>query len=591
MDKPAGDDAADTQPDPPGAMPRELALRRKAEQVAHDTLTPTVSDAEALAPDAMRRTLHELRVHQIELEMQNEELRRSQNDLEAARARYFELYDLAPVGYCTVSERGLILQANLCAAGLLQAPRSTLANQPISRYIFRDDQDVYYLCRGQLLASGAAQACELRMVKSDGTQFWVQMAVTAAPDAAGQDELRVVLTDISERRLMQAAMQEREARYRAMVEWSPAPIAVHRDGRIVYANPAALSLFGARNATELVGKPVLDRVHPDFRAAALARIAQLRTEKAATPMVEQLMLRMDGALIDVEVQSIRTVFDGAPAIQVAMHDVSERVRLGTVLKARNSELEAARAAADKANQAKSDFLSRMSHELRTPLHAILGFGQILESGSPAPTTSQKRSVDQILQAGWYLLELINEILDLALVESGKLALSLESVGLAGVMLECRAMFEPEALKHGVRLDFPALDAATFVKADRLRLKQVLINLLSNAIKYNQAGGTVSVHCAMVAGDRIRIGVEDSGTGLDPDQLAQLFQPFNRLGKESSTQEGTGIGLVLCKRLIELMQGAIGVQSTVGQGSLFWIELELAQAPAPLANSTGKQETP
>jgi CheY-like chemotaxis protein len=188
---------------------------------------------------------------------------------------------------------------------------------------------------------------------------------------------------------------------------------------------------------------------------------------------------------------------------------------------------------------------------------------------------QKRSIDQILQAGWYLLELINEILDLALIESGKLSLSLEPISLAEVMHECQAMIEPQARKRTVGVAFPHFDIPCFVKADRTRVKQVLINLLSNAIKYNRLGGTVVVDYITSIPGRIRICVKDSGEGLTPDKLAQLFQPFNRLGQEANAEEGTGIGLVTTKRLIELMGGAIGAESAVGTGSVFWIELNLS----------------
>ena len=255
------------------------------------------------------------------------------------------------------------------------------------------------------------------------------------------------------------------------------------------------------------------------------------------------------------------------------------------------ELHNAMAVAEKANLAKSDFLSSMSHELRTPLSAILGFAQLMESGSPLPTPSQKRSIDQILKAGWYLLDLINEILDLALIESGKLSLSLEPISLAEVMHECQAMIEPQAQKRGISVTFPRLEIPYFVKADRTRVKQVLINLLSNAIKYNKAGGTVVVDCIASAPERIRICVTDTGAGLTPDKLAQLFQPFNRLGQEANVEEGTGIGLVVCKRLIELMGGVIGVESTVGKGSVFWIELDLTAEPQPAGRSRTHRRLP
>ena len=247
------------------------------------------------------------------------------------------------------------------------------------------------------------------------------------------------------------------------------------------------------------------------------------------------------------------------------------------------ELHEAMAVAEKANLAKSDFLSSMSHELRTPLSAILGFAQLIESGSPAPTIAQKRSVDQILKAGWYLLELINEILDLALIESGKLSLSPESISLTEVMHECQAMIEPQAKKRGISMAFPQFEIRYFVNADRTRVMQVLINLLSNAVKYNKVGGTVVVECIARTPGRVRVCIKDTGQGLTPAELTQLFQPFNRLGKEAGIEEGTGIGLMVSKRLVELMKGEIGVESTVGEGSLFWIELNLTAEPLPVAD--------
>ena len=257
---------------------------------------------------------------------------------------------------------------------------------------------------------------------------------------------------------------------------------------------------------------------------------------------------------------------------------AERVRLEQVLQDKNTELERARAVADKANVAKSDFLSSMSHELRTPLNAILGFTQLLASGTPAPSPVQKRNLEQILKAGWYLLELINEILDLALIESGKAALSAEPVALADLLSECRTMMQPQAQQRGITVTFPRLAPPLYVNADRTRLKQSLINLLSNAIKYNRPGGTVTVESLPCPPDAIRISVRDTGDGMAPDLLRQLFQPFNRLGKEAGLEEGTGIGLVVTKRLVERMGGTVGVESTVGVGTLFWIELARTTPP-------------
>jgi signal transduction histidine kinase len=266
------------------------------------------------------------------------------------------------------------------------------------------------------------------------------------------------------------------------------------------------------------------------------------------------------------------------------------------LQLKNLELETARSVAEKANLAKSDFLSSMSHELRSPLNAILGFAQLMESELPPPTRLQKEGIAQILQAGWHLLRLINEILDLARIESRQMAMSVEPVSLAEVLSECQGMIEPQAKQRGIKLAFPVPDTPLFVLADRTRLKQVLINLLSNAVKYNVSEGTIEAICSKGAQGCLRISIKDSGAGLSAEQLDQLFQPFNRLGQEDGTEEGTGIGLVVAKQLVELMGGTIGVESTVGAGSVFWFELVSVSEPLPsigsaVAAASSRQSAP
>ena len=362
-------------------------------------------------------------------------------------------------------------------------------------------------------------------------------------------------------------------------------IATDEKGIIQLFNVGAERMLGYM-AAEVVNKINPSDIHDPQEVMARAQALSVELATTITPGFEALAFKASRGIEDIyELTYICKDGSRFPAIVsiTALRDdfgtIIGYLLIGTdnsVRKQVEVALKEAMAVAEKANLAKSDFLSSMSHELRTPLSAILGFAQLIESGTPQPTPSQKRSVDQILQAGWYLLELINEILDLALIESGRLSLSLEPVSLAEVMLECETLVESQAAKRGICVTFPQFSLPCFVKADRTRLKQVLINLLSNAIKYNTSGGTVALRCVDISPQRIRICVEDTGEGLNPAKIAQLFQPFNRLGQEANTEQGTGIGLVMTKRLIELMGGVIGVESIVGKGSVFWIEMDLTE---------------
>jgi PAS domain S-box-containing protein len=347
-------------------------------------------------------------------------------------------------------------------------------------------------------------------------------------------------------------------------------------GIITDVNKQMEALTGSTR-DELIGAPFKSCFTDPERAEAGIKL--MLSEKKVTNY-ELTVCARDGKKTVVSYNAT-TFYDRDRKLQgvVALaRDVTERKSFEHALQESNIELESSKSTAEKANLAKSDFLSSMSHELRSPLNAILGFAQLLQSASPPPTDSQTKSIDQILKAGWHLLKLINEILDLSRIESGQMSLSKELVSLSDIMVECQAMMEPQAQQRGIRMTFPRFDIPLYVNADMTRLKQIVINLLTNAIKYNKEKGTVVVDCAMNAPDRIRISVRDTGAGLPPEKLAQLFQPFNRLGQEASSVTGTGIGLVVTKRLAEQMDGVLGVESTVGVGSVFWCEMASAEAP-------------
>ena len=387
----------------------------------------------------------------------------------------------------------------------------------------------------------------------------------------------LVFRDVTGEYAAQQALRDQQFYTRSLIESNiDALMTTDPSGVITDLNNQMESLTG-RSREELIGKRFKNYFTDPARAEA--GIEKVLSDGKVTDY-ELTALAKDGT--ETVVSYNATTFhdrDGVlQGVFAAARDVTERKRWDKVLQENTAELEKAKAVAEKANLAKSDFLSSMSHELRSPLNAILGFAQLMESDSPPPNSSQKASIDQILHAGWFLLELINDILDLAVIESGRLSLSLEPVSLPEVLLECQSMIDHLALKRGISMTFPVFVEPCFVKADRTRVKQVLINLLSNAIKYNQAEGSVVVDCVMNPDGRIRISVADTGAGLTAGQLGQLFQPFNRLGQEAGGEEGTGIGLVVSKRLVELMKGQIGVLSTVGTGSVFWIELNTESDP-------------
>jgi PAS domain S-box-containing protein len=432
---------------------------------------------------------------------------------------------------------------------------------------------------------GIEDIYELTYIRKDSSRFPAIVSVTALRDAQNAIIGYLLIgTDNTARKQVEAEQKKLDQRLRdqqfytrSLIESNiDALIATDPSGIITDVNKQMEALTGCTR-DELIGAPFKNYFTDPERAEAA--IMLVLSEKKVTDY--ELTARARDGKETVVSYNATTFYDRDRRLQgvfAAARDVTERKRLDQALQETNVELESAKFTAEKANLAKSDFLSSMSHELRTPLNAILGFAQLMESSFPPPPPSQKRSIEQILKAGWYLLELINEILDLALIESGKVTLSREPVSLVEVMLECRAMIEPQARKRGIGMTFPRFEIPYFVIADRTRVKQVLINLLFNAIKYNKPEGAVAVECTLSPPDSIRISVRDTGTGLAPEQLAQLFQPFNRLGKEASAEEGTGIGLVVTKRLVELMGGAIGVDSAVGVGSVFWIELSLTTAP-------------
>ncbi len=424
---------------------------------------------------------------------------------------------------------------------------------------------------------------ELRLRCKDGSYKWILCrGRVVSRDKTGKPMRMIgIHSDISRSK----AAEERLVLFRRIFEASNQGIGItDAEGRMIYMNRAHEEMHGYR-FNEVEGKPFAIFL-PDEAKGALGKAVQAAIVNQQGWSGTHFALRKDGSSF-VQESNVGVVLDEAGHVQYLFNIFTDY----TAELQRMNELTEAKESAERANQAKSEFLSSMSHELRTPMNGILGFAQLLEFDDDL-TPDQQDNVQEILKAGRHLLELINEVLDLAKVESGRIDLSLEGVEVCPVVEECLALVEPLAEQNTIQLSHAGLEGAV-VRADRTRLKQVVLNLLSNAIKYNRPGGSVRIEIRAEGSDWLQLRVSDTGLGVAPEMQAMLFEPFNRLGAENSQIEGTGIGLTITRRIIELMGGSVGVESQVGAGSTFWVNLPLeslhvaAEAEMPEAEASDK----
>lgn len=407
--------------------------------------------------------------------------------------------------------------------------------------------------------------------------FWGKIVPLGNPQG-DPDALLWVVRDVTEQYELRQA-SEAWSDIIESAEWGVAVLSP--DGlRLERVSPGFARMHGYTNE-ELTGKPREDLVAPEAREhlAQMLRVVQ----ELGHHSFECTHRRKDGTTFPaLVVASAVKSPDGTTLYRhISVHDVS-------LLKDAEVQVHAARLEAERANQAKSEFLSRMSHELRTPLNVILGFAQVLQLDEL--TSAQNESVGHILQAGRHLLALIDDVLDISRIESGKMALSIEPVAVGEAIEEVIRLMRPLAQDKEVLLAYPGPECQCHVLADRQRLKQVLLNLLTNGIKYNVPGGSLTVTCRD-DGKRITIAVADTGIGFPEDAIDRLFAPFDRLGREATDVEGTGLGLSLCKGLVEAMGGTIEARPNPGGGSIFILKLNRADAPPPAAASGALPLTP
>ena len=393
--------------------------------------------------------------------------------------------------------------------------------------------------------------------------------------------------ELAERHRLVESLSESQARFHLLFEASPDAIVLVDPNdpaspwSIVDCNEAACKMNGY-SRDELIGQSIdILNTTPGTSAERATYLDRIR--RRGVLQQEVLHRHKDGHLFPVEISSSLITVEGRELVLGIDRDITERKQVEEALK-RTKEM------AEEASRSKSEFLSRMSHELRTPMNAILGFAQLLTMSRKEPLTPvQKERVRQIVKGGQHLLDLINEVLDISRIEAGRLQISPEPVSIRESIQEVLDLTMPLADDRHIQLH-ANLETETnpypYVMADRQRLKQILLNLLSNAVKYNYDGGSVMISHQKAGSDRWRISVTDTGSGIAPEGIGRLFTPFERLVANTSNVEGTGLGLALAKRLIELMQGNIGVESTVGRGSTFWIELPAAESQIARLQRTG-----
>ena len=369
-------------------------------------------------------------------------------------------------------------------------------------------------------------------------------------------------------------LKESEMRFSLFMDYLPALAFIkNSESRIIFANNSMDVALGASNwigmpLAEVFGAEEAERIYTDDRKTFLNGYQK----------IDESFPNLDGKIHQYETQKfVIPIPDQKPLLGGIAIDITGR-------KKAEQEIEIARSEAEQANMAKSEFLSRMSHELRTPMNSILGFAQLMEMGDLNP--AQKKGVSHILKSGRHLLNLINEVLDISRIETGQLTLEMEPLQLNVVLMEIADIIQPQA--EGLQIGIEIIDSPSnfqFVKADKQRLKQVLINLFNNAIKYNKPGGSIIIstetrHQNRFGFDTIRISITDTGQGISKENIPKLFNPFERLGADNTETEGTGLGLSIVKRLISAMNGNAGVESKLGEGSTFWIELPMAENQNP-----------
>ena len=547
-----------------GASSRQMSFPGKIPPLSPENI-------ESFSFKEIRQVLHDLHVNQIELEMQNMELRTMQANLDAARARYFDLYDLAPVGYCTISDKGMILESNLTAATLLGLDRSALLNQPLSRYVLSDYQEIYYLYRKQLFETGKPKACELQMVKNDGTTLWAHLESNVVWDINSSTVIRIVMSDITERKQNEEALRNLNIYNRTLIEASlDAIVTIDSDGRISDVNSATEQVTGyprqvligtdfsdyftepetAREGYQLVFKEGMVRDYP----------LEIRCRDGyITPVMYNASVYHDysGKILGVfaSARDVTGLKQAEEQIRRFNAELEQRVIDRTVqLEAANKELEA--------------FCYSVSHDLRAPLRHIDGYVELLVSRCRDGLTDKGlHYLDTIADSARQMGILIDDLLQFS--RTGRQELRREILNMNQVLQE--ALSPLREINSGRTIEWVIADLPP-VRGDYAMLRQVWANLLGNAVKYTRPREIAWIEVSALKRSReIIFVIKDNGVGFDMQYVSKLFGVFQRLHSLEEF-EGTGIGLATVQRIISRHGGRVWVEAELNQGATFYFTL-------------------
>lgn len=544
-------------------------LRKRAE----DALQGEAEELQDISARDARSLIHELQVHQIELEMQNEELRRAQKELEESRDRYSDLYDFAPVSYFSFDKNGLIIEVNLTGAKRLGVERNFLIKKPVSLFISGGSKDKFYLHLRQVFSTGVRQICELKLVDKKGAEFEAQLESLPLQEG-NPGHCRTVMSDITERKKAEEVIRNSLSYTESIVDTIREPLIIlDAQQRLKTANHAFYQTFKIP-IEETRDRSVYELGHGQWNIPRLREL--LGKIIPGNTQLQDFEIEQEFPDIGRKVLLLnarRLKLAGTDMILLAIEDITERKRIEEMRLENERQISA--------NIARSEFLTIMSHELRTPLTSVIGYSLILAGTTQGNLNEKQRFfVDNILKSSKHLLDLINNFLELAKIEAGKQETIFEKISVPHAINEIFELIRENAIEHDIILKKEFDSEMRPIQADRRALRQILFNLLSNAIKFSEKEGGIITISAKEENDMAKISVVDTGIGIKEVDLPKLFQKFEQLDSGISRKyEGTGLGLAITKKLVELHGGQIWAESRYGDGSTFTFTLPISKKKA------------